>query len=89
VSGFPATTAGLAQSFKVTAVDAYGNLPRPRRRHSWGRPRFRRWAAPRAAFASISFVTLGEAAQAVEEYDKVLELESDGGWSWKPVGPGT
>ena len=26
VSGFPATTAGVAQSFKVTAVDAYGNL---------------------------------------------------------------
>jgi putative ATP-binding cassette transporter len=42
----------------------------------------------RLAVASISFVTLGEAALAVGEYDSVLELEADGGWRWKPGRPG-
>jgi putative ATP-binding cassette transporter len=45
-------------------------------------------ALQRLAVASISFVTLGEAALAIGEYDSVLELEADGGWRWKPGRPG-
>jgi putative ATP-binding cassette transporter len=41
-------------------------------------------ALQRLSAGSISFVTLGEAAGAVGEYDAVLELEADGAWSWKP-----
>jgi putative ATP-binding cassette transporter len=43
----------------------------------------------RLTAGSISYVTIGEATEAVGEYDTVLELETDGAWSWKPVGPGT
>jgi vitamin B12/bleomycin/antimicrobial peptide transport system ATP-binding/permease protein len=42
-------------------------------------------ALQRLSAASISYVTLGEAAAAVGEYDRVLELEAHGGWSWKPA----
>jgi putative ATP-binding cassette transporter len=42
-------------------------------------------ALQRLTADSISFVTLGEAAQAVGEYDSVLELEADGGWSRKQL----
>jgi putative ATP-binding cassette transporter len=34
---------------------------------------------------SIGLITLGEAAHAVGEYNSVLELEADGGWSWKQL----
>jgi putative ATP-binding cassette transporter len=47
-----------------------------------------RRALRRLSAGSISYVTLGEATEAAGEYDTVLELEADGGWSWKPVGPG-
>jgi putative ATP-binding cassette transporter len=47
-----------------------------------------RRALHRLSAGSISYVTLGEATEAAGEYDTVLELEADGGWSWKPVGPG-
>lgn len=36
---------------------------------------------------SISLVTLGEPAEAVGEYDTVLQLEANGEWTWKPLGP--
>jgi putative ATP-binding cassette transporter len=45
-------------------------------------------ALQRLSAGSISYVTLGEAAKVVAEYDTVLELEAGGGWSWKPVGLG-
>jgi putative ATP-binding cassette transporter len=44
-------------------------------------------ALQRLTADSISVVTLGGAAEAAGEYDTVLELQADGGWSWKPVGP--
>ena len=43
----------------------------------------------RLAAGSISYVMLGAAAGDVGDYDTILELEADGEWSWKPVGPGT
>ena len=46
-------------------------------------------ALQRLSAGSISYVTLGEATEAIGEYDTVLELEADGGWSWKPVGSDT
>jgi len=45
-------------------------------------------ALQRLTVDSISFVTLGEAAETVGKYDTVLELEADGAWRCKPVGPG-
>jgi putative ATP-binding cassette transporter len=48
-----------------------------------------RRALQRLSAGSISYVTLGEATEAVGGYDTVLELDVDGGWNWKPVGPGT
>jgi putative ATP-binding cassette transporter len=47
-----------------------------------------RRALQRLSAGSVSYVTLGEAAEAAGEYDTVLELGADGGWSWKPVGAG-
>jgi putative ATP-binding cassette transporter len=44
-----------------------------------------RRALQRLPAASISYITLGEATAAVGEYDRILELEADGGWSWKPA----
>jgi putative ATP-binding cassette transporter len=43
----------------------------------------------RLSAGSISYVTLGEATEAVGEYDTILELEADGSWNSKPVGSGT
>jgi putative ATP-binding cassette transporter len=45
-----------------------------------------RQALQRLDTGSVSLIVLGEAAQAFGEY-AVLDLEADGGWSWKPAVP--
>jgi putative ATP-binding cassette transporter len=42
----------------------------------------------RLSAGSISYVTLGEATEFIQDYDTLLELEADGTWSWKVVCPG-
>jgi len=34
---------------------------------------------------SITYLTLGNGAEALADYDAVLELANDGSWTWKPV----
>jgi vitamin B12/bleomycin/antimicrobial peptide transport system ATP-binding/permease protein len=38
---------------------------------------------------SITYITLAEDAEWVELYDAVLEIDADGGWSWRLTGRGT
>ncbi len=35
---------------------------------------------------SITYITFAEDAESVELYDAVLEIDSDGGWTWSPTG---
>jgi vitamin B12/bleomycin/antimicrobial peptide transport system ATP-binding/permease protein len=35
---------------------------------------------------SITYITLAEDAESVELYDAVLEIDADGGWSWRRTG---
>jgi putative ATP-binding cassette transporter len=37
---------------------------------------------------SITYITFAEDAESVEWYDAVLEIDSDGGWTWSPTGRG-
>jgi len=37
---------------------------------------------------SITYVTLGNGADALDDYDAVLEIAGDGGWTWTPVEAG-
>jgi hypothetical protein len=32
---------------------------------------------------SITYITLAEDAESVELYDAVLEIDAEGGWSWR------
>jgi putative ATP-binding cassette transporter len=36
---------------------------------------------------SITYITISDGDDRLEEHDIVLELADDGGWSWKPLGP--
>jgi putative ATP-binding cassette transporter len=38
---------------------------------------------------SITYINLAEDAESLELYDAVLEIDSDGGWSWRRTGRGT
>ena len=38
---------------------------------------------------SITYITLAEDAESVELYDAVLEIDAEGGWSWRRTGRGT
>jgi putative ATP-binding cassette transporter len=38
---------------------------------------------------SITYITLAEDAELVELYDAVLEIDTDGAWSWRRTGRGT
>jgi hypothetical protein len=35
---------------------------------------------------SITYITFAEDAESVELYDAVLEIDSDGGWTWSRSG---
>src|SRR2546425_6681285 len=37
---------------------------------------------------SITYLTLGDGGDRLDDYDAVLELAGDGGWTWKSVGAG-
>src|SRR6059036_693383 len=37
---------------------------------------------------SITYLTLGDGGDGLDDYDAVLELAGDGGWTWKPVQAG-
>ena len=37
---------------------------------------------------SITYLTLGDGGDGLDDYDAVLELAGDGGWTWKSVGAG-
>src|SRR5881296_3432046 len=37
---------------------------------------------------SITYLTLGDGSDGLDEYDAVLELAGDGEWTWKSVAPG-
>jgi putative ATP-binding cassette transporter len=39
----------------------------------------------RLSDTSITYVNFDEAAQSLERYDAVLEIDADGGWNWKEV----
>jgi len=38
---------------------------------------------------SITYIALAEDADSVELYDAVLEIDAEGGWSWRQTGRGT
>ena len=38
---------------------------------------------------AITYITLAEDAESVELYDAVLEIDAEGGWSWRRTGRGT
>jgi len=62
-------------------------------------PRFAFLERPRAALGSehverilsllsersITYLTLGNGADGLDDYDAVLELAGDGGWTWKSI----
>ena len=73
---------GIAVSKMSLAGPCFAFLDRPG--STLGPAQVRR-ALQRLSAASVSYVTLGEANAAVGEYDRVLELEADGRWSWKPA----
>ncbi len=37
---------------------------------------------------SITYLTLGDGGDGLDDYDAVLELAGDGGWTWKAVEAG-
>ena len=37
---------------------------------------------------SITYLTIGNGNDALDDYDAVLDIASDGSWTWKPVGAG-
>ena len=37
---------------------------------------------------SITYLTLGDGSDGLDDYDAVLELADDGGWTWKSVAAG-
>src|SRR5881397_1674613 len=37
---------------------------------------------------SITYLTLGDGGDGLDDYDAVLELAGDGGWTWKPIEAG-
>ena len=37
---------------------------------------------------SITYLTLGDGSDGLDDYDAVLELAGDGGWTWKSVEAG-
>jgi vitamin B12/bleomycin/antimicrobial peptide transport system ATP-binding/permease protein len=38
---------------------------------------------------SITYITFAEEAESLELYDALLEIDADGGWSWRRTGQGT
>src|SRR5207249_4451046 len=43
------------------------------------------WPVRPRLWTSITYLTLGDGSDAVDDYDAVLELAGDAGWSWKSV----
>jgi putative ATP-binding cassette transporter len=68
----------------ILAGPSFALLDRP---SSTLRPAQVQAALERLSAASISYVTFGEGLEAEGKYDTILELQADGGWSWKPLGP--